>query len=138
MPIAACRLGLLYNKESILRALIENSLPKQFRHITTLKDIVEVNIEENKKENAAFPLICPISQIEFNGLNRFILLWSCGCAYSEKAFNETNNKEKSKCLVCQAPFKSSDIVSLNMSPREREKRQEELIKIKDEKVFSSS
>jgi len=133
-PIVACRLGFLYNKENVLKALIEKSIPKKFEHIASLKDIVDVNIDENKKQDATFPFVCPVSQTEFNGLNRFILLWSCGCAISERAFNETKNIEKNKCLVCHTPFKSSDIVSLNMTPQEQDKIKKEIIQKREEKV----
>jgi hypothetical protein len=114
--------------------LIEKSLPKKFEHIANIKDIVDVNIDENKKENATFPFICPVTQSEFNGSNKFILLWTCGCCFSEKAFNETKNIEKNKCLVCHTPFKTSDIVSMNMSPQEQEKVQKAIIQKREEKV----
>ena len=130
----ACRLGFLYNKENILKSLIDKTLPKEFRHIASLKDIVNVNIKENSKEDAMFQFICPVSQTEFNGLNKFILLWSCGCVCSEKAFIETKDAGKKKCLICNKEYSKDDIISLNMTPEEQEQIKRDLIRKIDEKV----
>jgi hypothetical protein len=40
-----CRLGLLYNKEEVIKHLIEKNMPKAFRHIKKLKDIKEIKAE---------------------------------------------------------------------------------------------
>jgi len=120
-PIVACRLGFFYNKENILKCLIDKTLPKEFAHIQNLKDIVDVSIQDNSKQNATFQFVCPASLTEFNGLNKFILLWSCGCVFSEKAFIETHDKSQNKCLLCNKPFGKEDIISLNMTSAEQEK-----------------
>jgi len=99
-----------------------------------LKDIVDVTIRENSKSSATFQFMCPISQTEFNGLNKFILLWSCGCIISEKAFLETKEKSKNKCILCNKNYSKDDIISLNMGPLEQEKIKNEIIKIREEKV----
>ena len=36
-PIVTCPLGFLYNKEAVLTALLENTLPSEFSHIRSLK-----------------------------------------------------------------------------------------------------
>lgn len=43
-PIAVCRMGLLYNKEEVVKRLIEKSIPRAFRHIKKLKDIKEAKV----------------------------------------------------------------------------------------------
>jgi len=43
-PIAVCRMGLLYNKEELVKRLIEKTIPGAFRHIRKLKDVKEVNV----------------------------------------------------------------------------------------------
>ena len=35
-PIVACRRGLLYNKEHLIKRLLEKSMPSEFRHIVKL------------------------------------------------------------------------------------------------------
>ena len=134
-PIVACRLGFFYNKENLLKCLIEKTLPKEFNHISSLKDVVTVTVGENKKDDATFPFICPISQTEFNGLNKFILLWSCGCVVSEKAFLETRDPKKNKCQNCGAGYTKEDIISLNMTAEEQDRVKKDILKKKEEKVM---
>ena len=123
-PVAACRLGFLYNKEPLLKALVEKSLPKQFDHLSSLKDVVTVNIMENDKKISELPFICPITRIEFNGLNKFVLIWNCGCIFSEKIIQEIKNSnpsdKKMLCAVCNKQYHKDDIISLNMTPEQQE------------------
>ena len=68
-PIAICKLGFLYNYKSVLNFLVEKRIPKKFSHIKNFrKDIKIVNSDLVKKESN-FPIVCPISQIEYNGLS---------------------------------------------------------------------
>jgi len=122
-PIVACRLGFLFNKEPLLKALIEKSLPKQFDHITSLKDITTVNVMDNDKKDAEFSFMCPATRVEFNGLNKFVFIWTCGCMFSEKVLQETKSSNsgtnKPLCLVCNKPYHKDDVVSLNMTPEQQ-------------------
>ena len=36
-PIVACKRGLLYNKEHLIKRLLEKNVPREFRHITKLR-----------------------------------------------------------------------------------------------------
>lgn len=83
-PIAVCRMGLLYNKEEIIKKLIEKNIPKAFRHIRKLKDVKEAKVlTRPNPEDDSRVIICPVSQIEFNGFHHFLIVWSCGCVFSE-------------------------------------------------------
>ena len=43
-PVVACRRGLLYNKEHLIRRLLEKNVPREFRHIAKLsRDVVQVS-----------------------------------------------------------------------------------------------
>ena len=44
-PIVACKLGNLYNKEEVLRRLVEKTMPYSFRHIKKLKDVKEAKVQ---------------------------------------------------------------------------------------------
>ena len=44
-PLVICRLGLIYNKEEIIKRLIEKNMPQAFRHIKKLKDVKELQCE---------------------------------------------------------------------------------------------
>jgi len=72
-PIVGCKLGLLYNKEFLIRALLDKKMPKSFRHITSLKDVKELNILLNDKaaDSEELKILCPITMLEFNGYNTY-------------------------------------------------------------------
>ena len=127
-PVVSCRLGFLYNKENLLKCLIDKTLPKEFAHIHSTKDFVDVNVKENTKKDPTFQFMCPLSQTEFNGLNKFVLLWTCGCMISEKAFQETKDIGKNKCLLCNKEYTKEDIISMNMTPEEQEKIKKDIIR----------
>jgi hypothetical protein len=69
-PVVGCRLGFLYNKEALIQALLNKQLPKTFQHIKKLKDVKDLNISlMEDKEAQETKVICPISMIEYSGLN---------------------------------------------------------------------
>jgi hypothetical protein len=118
-PLAICRLGLLYNKEHIVKRLIEKNMPKAFRHIQKLKDVKEAKVQltpnpSGKEEGIV--IICPLSQIEFNGFHPFQMVWGCGCVFSQQAAKEL--KLTDKCLVCGEKIENpaTSIISLNQTP----------------------
>lgn len=69
-PIVICKLGYIFNKESLLEKMVKKKLSKEFNHIKTLKDIKEVNqdsiINENNKQYN-IRLMCPITLEEYCG-----------------------------------------------------------------------
>lgn len=116
-PIVACRLGQLYNKEDLLNALIDKTLSSTCSHIRGLKDVREVHFTANpsydaagEKEGSLLPLfVCPITMLEFNGMNHFVFLWSTGHVLSSKALHEVG----SAALQSEyGPFAESDIIPL--------------------------
>jgi len=115
--VAGCRVGYMYNKEALLKALIEKSLPKEFGHITSIKDFVTLDVKQNDNKDALCPFVCPVSNIELNGLNRFVFLWKCGCVFSEKVLEQIKDGEK-KCLTCTKEYSSEDVISLNHTEEE--------------------
>jgi len=73
-PIVADNVGNLFNKESIVRALLEKRMPDEFRHIQSIKDVFDVHFFDNPEYNKdrdhfadkrnVSPFICPISFLE--------------------------------------------------------------------------
>jgi len=150
-PIVVDDLGHLYNKESILNHLkvlkgisldanttttttstttsssSSSQLPpvtttsSAFSHITSLKDITQINCTRNtslskdKKIESSLVVICPITQLE-TGHYKFIVIRLCGCVMSERAIKEIPSDT---CLVCGKAYnKEIDIIPLNPSPDE--------------------
>ncbi|KAK2195762.1 Replication termination factor 2 [Babesia duncani] len=107
-PIVACRIGLLYNKEAVIKYILSKKKINSMNHIRRLKDIKQVNFKMDE-ENVR--LICPIVCTELSAANRGVLIWKCGCCISEKAFkqlictnNKSNEKEKKNCPNCNMEF----------------------------------
>jgi hypothetical protein len=65
-PIVGDKLGQLYNKCFLIQCLLEKKIPLEFNHLTSLKVVKDLNIEINNKGNVT----CPISCIEFSGINK--------------------------------------------------------------------
>lgn len=70
-PIAACWLGFLFNKETLLEALVLKKLPQFYRsYITSMKDMKTVKVELRESPGQDSQLVCPITQQEFNGFHK--------------------------------------------------------------------
>lgn len=82
-PVVADELGNLFNKEALLTALVEKTLPPEFSHIRGMRDIVSCSFHKNptpppdgvdidwSTDNWA-PYSCPISGVEMNGRYAFV------------------------------------------------------------------
>lgn len=120
-PVMSCRLGNMYNKESILEALHSKSKKlRSFPHLKSLKDLKEIKLTP-AAAHSAVPFLCPITGQEMDGTHGFLFNWGCGCVVSEKAVMELPGKE---CLLCSAPV--TEMISLNQSEEEQRKRKREV------------
>ena len=143
-PIVSCEMGLLYNKEAMLTALIDKTLNPAHAHIRGLKDLRQLVFTANPayalavassatsassstslSTSAASSLaggasdvdggdlparfVCPVTQVEFNGLQPFVVIWVTGHVMSEKAVREMGIES---LQVEYGPFASEDIVRL--------------------------
>ncbi|KAI9331803.1 Rtf2 RING-finger-domain-containing protein [Zopfochytrium polystomum] len=132
-PLAACRLGRLYNKEKLIEFLLNR---KAFGdgeaiagHVLTMKDVITLNPTPNPavhgKDSATTSAIvsnfadkvepcqwiCPVTLKEMNGNHRFSFIASCGCVLSEEALKQVPS---ATCLSCSKPFDAEkDVVPLN-------------------------
>lgn len=82
--VAACELGMLYNREETLKMLLSRSanLPS---HVRRLKDLITLDFEPNSKGTA---MICPVTQVECNGVYPFVVLVPSGRVLSARALKE--------------------------------------------------
>jgi hypothetical protein len=113
-PVVGDKLGYLYNKESLIKAMLEKRIPSSYAHISSLKDVKDLNILMKDGK-----IVCPITMMEFSGINLFSFLWRCGCVISKKAIDELNLKDK--CIQCGAEVKNkNELISLNYTKLERE------------------
>ncbi len=126
-PIVGCKLGYLYNKEALLSCLINKAVPSTFSHISKLKDVKDLVTTPNSDRNSPNPLICPLTRLEFNGLNKFLFFWKCGCMIAEKGLASAKTQN---CPLCGTEYKSSDVVHLNMSYEEVEAKRKAILDAK--------
>ena len=85
-PIVACKRGLLYNKEQLIKRLLEKTMPYEFRHIHKLsRDTCPVNTPSSSSTIEGTQLQCAASQQQLNGIIRFVVGFKCGCLLSEQA-----------------------------------------------------
>ncbi|PPD75562.1 hypothetical protein GOBAR_DD27512 [Gossypium barbadense] len=137
-PCVIDKLGNIFNKEALVEALLGKKLPKEFRHVKGLKDMINVKLsmipgkQSDAADGATFQ--CPITGLEFNGKYKFFALRNCGHVVSAKALKEVKS---SACLVCHKEFVESDKMVINGSEEEmaalRERMEEEKSKIVKEK-----
>ncbi|KAF2365557.1 Replication termination factor 2 RING-finger [Trinorchestia longiramus] len=123
-PVVACELGRLYNKDEVIKRLIEKSQEScNIAHIRGLKDVKELQLtpnpayegEEQQRggesvELARAPWICPVAGVEMNGKHGFCYAWRCGCVVSNRAVRELSSEV---CCACATPLQSDDIIVLN-------------------------
>ncbi len=125
-PVASCGLGRLYNKEAVLKFLLDRSsvsseLQQACSHIKSLKDVTTLKLAPNtahksplavsvsqrtaKQDSIASvesPFVCPITGKEMNGNFRFVYKRKCGCCLSEQAFKELS-ENNSNLVHASAP-----------------------------------
>jgi hypothetical protein len=118
-PVVACELGNLYTKELILTALVEKTLGEipGLSHIRGLKDLKTLSFTSNPDYDVSLEsggtyvaeYICPVTQLEFNGIFPFVVIWSTGKVLSEKAVREIGLEG---LQAEYGPFEAIDIVRL--------------------------
>ncbi|CAM9225968.1 unnamed protein product [Chrysoparadoxa australica] len=119
-PIVACELGLLYNKDVVLEALLECTVNPAFAHIKGMKDVFEAKLEPNRahgesKDGSTAEFACPVTQQEMNGKQPFVIIRTTGKVLSEKAIREVGLEG---LQAEYGPFAESDIIKLAPSPDE--------------------
>jgi len=116
-------LGNLFNKESVLKCLIDKSMPLRFSHIRSTKNVYDVFFSTNQKydplqqvqvgmESLDSPFECMITGLPVNGQHTFSVIKSCGHVFSDRGLLKTESANLS-CFVCQKPLKPSDILQIN-------------------------
>ncbi|XP_028793927.1 replication termination factor 2 [Neltuma alba] len=140
-PCVVDKLGNIFNKETLVEALLKKNLPKEFGHIKGLKDMIKVQfsvIPGMEAANGETRFQCPISGLEFNGKYKFFALKNCGHVLSAKALKEVKS---SSCLICHQDFSETDKIPINGNEEEvavlRERMEEEKAKLNEKKAKKS-
>lgn len=119
MPLVVCRRGLIYNKESLIKKMLDKTMPFEFRHIRKLSNLVTVSAASFDQETKQ--VCCSVSRELFSDLKPF-KIYHCGCVVSEAALSELQTKEDieiDSCVVCGQKIENEPI-ALNQSNHEQE------------------
>lgn len=131
-PCVIDRLGNVFNKEALVKALLAKNLPKPFSlYIKGLKDLIPIHlssVSEDDARQASSLFQCPISGFEFNGMYKFFALSKCGHVFSAKALKEVKS---SSCLVCHQEFEEDDKIVINGTDEEVDILREKMILMKE-------
>lgn len=126
-PVVACRLGNLYNKEALIGALLNRSIPEEISHVRALKDVKPCVItwKAAEREDGKKHIVCPISREDLdNGSSRAVIIWPTGAIVSAKTLKELKLKE---CPVTNNPFdQEKDVLPLAPQGEELEKLRAQL------------
>lgn len=118
-PVVACGLGRMYNKDAVIKYLLQrkaaetpdqlNTLGKEYdsAHIVSLKSVFDVNLDGCKRDEEGF-FICPVTGRSLNGRSRAFVIKGCGCIFAEQAWKELRagdcDANEASCLVCGKRF----------------------------------
>jgi len=124
-PIVVDELGNIFNKEALLKCLVEKTMPQRFSHIRTIKSVFDVQFSLNRKydpsqqvqvgkeeANLDSPYECLITGRPVNGQHAFSAIKTCGHIFSEKGLQQSKTQTLA-CFICQKPYEQSDLVQLN-------------------------
>lgn len=127
VPVVMCAKGRLYNKEAILKALLDRKLQPEgeqaeslstIAHIKGIKDLHRLGLTANPAfdpvdaASSTSPFICPVTGKEMNGTCKFVLLKGCGCVMAEQAIKQVSSDS---CLSCGKVRPADDLLELNPS-----------------------
>eukprot|EP00187_Rhodella_violacea_P004527 CAMPEP_0174891556 /NCGR_PEP_ID=MMETSP0167-20121228/6618_1 /TAXON_ID=38298 /ORGANISM="Rhodella maculata, Strain CCMP736" /LENGTH=204 /DNA_ID=CAMNT_0016129783 /DNA_START=99 /DNA_END=710 /DNA_ORIENTATION=+ len=107
-PVAACRLGRLYNKPALLTALLARKSDPPLAidpiaHVRNLRDVVDCNVQF-VPDSSPPVLRCPVTLKDAHGGTRFVVLWPCGCVVAEAAVRRAGARGGEdglgECVVC--------------------------------------
>ncbi|KAI5282180.1 hypothetical protein KEM54_002916 [Ascosphaera aggregata] len=129
-PIVSDSAGFLYNKDSVLRALLpgedveSNSEEILGGRVKSLRDIVEVKFEvgrsaEDTDKKGTPQVICPITRKALGPTTRSVYLVPCGHAFSEEAVRETKSD---RCLQCDEAYTPENVIPI-LPTKESDKEQ---------------
>jgi len=123
--VATDLLGNLFDKGNIIKALVDRSIPPQFSHIESIKDIIDLKFTANSKgskghqmgeaqSNDVSLFMCPISQRPANGIYGFSALTTCGHVFSDKGLLQSKlQPDQNSCYVCGTSFSRNQVLPLN-------------------------
>lgn len=138
-PCVADELGSLFNKEALVHALLNKTLPPALAHISSLKAVTSLKLDPAAAASsragshaAAGPgpgssscdvavFQCPVTGLEMNGRFPFVIHRPSGLVLSERALREVPVAAEE---LLGGKWSPSDLIPVNPQGEELEKRKE--------------
>jgi Rtf2 RING-finger len=125
-PCVLDELGSLYNKDAVVHALLNKSLPPGLAHITGLKSLIPLKFtpapnrsslpksasQSTFQPNNEAQFQCPITGQEVNGRFKFVVFRASGLVVSERALAEVPSAVEE---LVGAKWTAQDIIPINPS-----------------------
>ena len=132
-PVVSCRMGHLFNKITLIEAILSKSVPEAFKHIKGTKDFVTLKFTKNpsfRKDMSAVDtnywapcaegqFMCPVSRVEMNGRHPFCVIWKTGVVLAKRCLKEIPHEELFEVAECA--FEDDDVILLNPDEKEYER-----------------
>ena len=129
-PVVADCMGFLYNKAAILEYLLPSDDPdvEQLKfdqskllggRVKTMRDVVELRLQEEEDKDAKRRWVCPISNKELGASVRSSYIVPCGHVFADVALKAVSDE---KCLQCNEPYAAENVISIlptSIADRER-------------------
>lgn len=141
-PCVADELGSLFNKEALVHALLNKTLPPALGHINSLKSIVTLKLDpiaragshaaagpgpgssngnKNGSSSSTALFQCPVTGLEMNGRVPFVIHRPSGTVLSDRALREVPVAAEE---LLGGRWAADDIIPVNPQGGELEKRKE--------------
>lgn len=146
-PCVCDELGTLFNKDSVVKALIDKTIPRSLSHITSLKHLIPIQLthkpqlkaQELVKDSSNYQRVrdgevkfhCPLTGLEFNGCFQFSVHVPSGQVLSERAIKEA--LEAVEELIGKKS-EAEDWIPLNGSPEVVKSLKDKLVKKRKSKT----
>eukprot|EP00210_Caulerpa_lentillifera_P005670 g5422.t1 len=103
-PCVCDELGTLFNKDAVVKALIDKTIPRSLSHIMSLKHLISIQLSRKpsvkqrelvkdssnyqRSRDGEIKFQCPLTGLEFNGCFQFSVHVPSGYVLSERAIKE--------------------------------------------------
>lgn len=111
-PILVAPNKSLFNKEDVLQAILNHTIPKRLRFIKKLKNMTELNLGGAKN---LVSYMCPISgkSPSPGTVDLWVVIKPCGHVFLRESLVQIKAHE---CPVCSKEFQEDDILELSPTP----------------------
>eukprot|EP00879_Flechtneria_rotunda_P030674 GHRR01033340.1.p1 GENE.GHRR01033340.1~~GHRR01033340.1.p1 ORF type:complete len:353 (+),score=135.82 GHRR01033340.1:189-1247(+) len=144
-PCVADELGSMFNKEALVHALLNKTMPPVLGHITSLKSVINLKLDplprtasnglagpalssnmnghSNDSGSSSVMFQCPVTGLEMTGKSQFVVHRPTGVVVSERAVKDVPLAVEE---LLGGKWTADDFIPINPQANELEKRQQQV------------